>query len=91
MLRFNDKDLAELGLEETIEFEKQVLKRVLGANTAGMSDEIIDQLNNYLSIIRAHKQECIGGLIEKHTPKKSTPSGSLLIGEDEPELPDDID
>ena len=91
MLRYKDKDLQDLGLEETIEFEKDVLKKVLAANTAQMSETIIDQLNGYLAHIRVHKQEQIGKLIDANKPKQQNQGGSLLIGENEPELPDDIE
>lgn len=92
MLKYKDKDLEDLGLEETIEFEKSLLKKVLAANTAGMSDQIIDQLNGFLSIVRMHKQEKIGQLIQSHMPKDNfDDNGSLIIGEIEPEQPDDFE
>ena len=92
MLKFNDKSLEELSMEESIEFEKMVLKKVLAANSSGMSSQVIDQLNNYLSIIRAHKQEKINQYVsdatEKNEPKYE---GGLDIGEIESEQSDDID
>jgi hypothetical protein len=90
-LKFQDKDLNELTLEETIEFEKLVLKRVLAANTAMMSDEIINQLNNYLSVIREHKQEKIGEFRHSSIKTGKSDSGSLDIGEDQPEPTDNTD
>lgn len=92
MLRFNDKPLEELSMEESIEFEKMVLKKVLAANSAGMSNQVIDQLNSYLSIIRAHKQEKINQYVSDATEKnESKHEGGLDIGEIESEQSDDID
>ena len=92
MLQFNDKPLENLSMEESIEFEKMVLKKVLAANSAGMSNQVIEQLNGYLSIIRSHKQEKINQFVsdatEKNEPKHS---GGLDIGEIESEQSDDID
>ena len=64
MLQYQDKDLSELTLEETIEFEKQMLKRVLGADRAGMSPNIIDQINGFLAQIRNKKKRLIS-MLEK--------------------------
>lgn len=92
MLKFNDKPLEELSMEESIEFEKMVLKKVLAANSAGMSNQVIDQLNSYLSIIRAHKQEKINQYVSDATEKNgSKHEGGLDIGEIESEQSDDID
>jgi hypothetical protein len=93
-LQFNNKPLDSLTMEETIEFEKSVLKRILAAHSAGMSQEIIDQIDGFLVKIRAHKQiriqEFISSSVKKND-KDEKPSGSLLIGEDEPQPSDDFE
>ena len=82
MLRWQDKDLHELNFEETVEFEKSILKKVLVANTAGMSNQIIEQLNSYLATIRLHKSEALQKFVADATGKRLE-NGSLLIGEEE--------
>ena len=51
MIQHNGKDLEQLSLEETIEFEKVMLKKVLAASKSQMSGPIIDQLNLFISLI----------------------------------------
>ena len=45
MIDYEGKPLEDLNLEETIEFEKQMLKKVLAASRAQMSGDIINQIN----------------------------------------------
>ena len=91
MLKFNDKSLEDLSMEESIEFEKQVLKKVLAANSAGMSQSVIDQLNNYVAIIRMHKQEKINDYVSDAVEKNEHKhEGGLEIGEIESESSADI-
>ena len=40
MIEYEGKPLEELDLKETIEFEKQMLKKVLAASRAQMAEEI---------------------------------------------------
>jgi hypothetical protein len=82
MLRWQDKELHELTFEETVEFEKSTLKKILAANTAGMSSQVIDQLNGFLHTIRMHKSEALQEFISEATGKKIE-DGSLLIGEED--------
>lgn len=94
MLQYQDKDLSELTLEETIEFEKQMLKRVLGADRAGMSPNIIDQINGFLQQIRNHKQQKVNQYVGKALPKDYTDKEaqeSLDIGEIESQQSDGAD
>ncbi len=92
MLKFQDKPLEDLTMEESIEFEKMVLKRVLAASNAGMSDSIIDQLNNFLNEIRFHKQEKIAEFVESSKKQNSNDNEQgLLIGEEKQQSSDNID
>ena len=94
MLQYQDKDLSELTLEETIEFEKQMLKRVLGADRAGMSPNIIDQINGFLAQIRNHKQQKVTQYVGKSLPKdyaEKEEQESLDIGEIESQQSDGAD
>ena len=59
MIQHNGKDLEQLSLEETIEFEKQMLKKVLAASKSQMSGPIIDQLNMFIMLIKDHKQQVL--------------------------------
>ena len=59
MIQHNGKDLEQLSLEETIEFEKVMLKKVLAASKSGMSGPIIDQLNMFIMLIKDHKQQVL--------------------------------
>ena len=56
-LQNNGKSLQEMNVEEVIEFEKTVLKRLLGASSAGMSQTIIDQLHVFLDLVRQRRDE----------------------------------
>tara|TARA_B100000989_G_scaffold142983_2_gene106494 strand:+ start:919 stop:1191 length:273 start_codon:yes stop_codon:yes gene_type:complete len=59
MIQHNGKDLEQLSLEETIEFEKVMLKKVLAASKSQMSGPIIDQLNLFIGLIKDHKQQVL--------------------------------
>ncbi len=59
MIQHNGKELEQLSLEETIEFEKVMLKKVLSASKSGMSDAIVDQLNMFIALIKDHKQQVL--------------------------------
>ena len=59
MIQYKGKDLEQLTLEETIEFEKQMLKKVLSASKAQMSGPIIDQLNLFSNLIKDHKRQVL--------------------------------
>ena len=59
MIQYKGKDLEQLTLEETIEFEKQMLKKVLSASKAQMSGPIIDQLNLFINLIKGHKRQVL--------------------------------
>ena len=89
MLYFNDKPLEDLDFSECIEFEKSLLKKVLGASKAGMSENIIDQLNVYLGLVRQYKQEAMYRELETMNKKDQDeddkgPNGiSLDLGLDE--------
>jgi hypothetical protein len=91
-LNWNGKPLRDLDYEESIEYEKEILKRVVSADRAGMSEGIINQLQMYLDIVKAHKAEQLqlytmglDGSAEKQS------SDSFIIGEPEPEVDDDAD
>lgn len=98
MLNFNDKPLGQLSLEETIEFEKQLLKKVVGASKANMSQEIIDQLMNFVAEVRAHKAEGITDLRSGKTNRKKQETEieedvdeGLIVGEIEQTQSDDLE
>jgi hypothetical protein len=81
MIDYKGKPLEHLTLEETIEFEKQMLKRVLSASKAQMSGGIIDQINLFIDLIRDHKTQITQTAILKSKDGKMDEDGtSLEIG-----------
>jgi len=84
MLKYKDKPLHELDLKEVLNFEKEVLNKILKASGAGMSSSIIDQMNYFLDDIRFHKAKLMREEFAQPEPNKE-----LIIGEPiEQELPD---
>ena len=65
MINYKDKPLESLNMEETIEFEKQMLKKVLAASKAQMGDGLLDQINLFIALIRDHKQQIIQTAMQK--------------------------
>jgi hypothetical protein len=84
MIDYKGKELEELTMEETIEFEKEMLKKVLAASKAGMSEQLIDQIQLFITLIRDHKTQ----ISQTAIYKLQNPDGDgsvLTIGEvDEP-------
>jgi len=56
MLSHKDKALEDMDFFESTEFEKFMLKKVLAASKAGMTDRVIEQLQFLLSLIREQKK-----------------------------------
>lgn len=85
MLSFNDKPLEELDFNECMEFEKSLLKKVLAASRAGMSESLIDQLNVYLGLVRQYKREAMQREIDdlKGDNSKGDDGVSVDLGLDE--------
>ena len=79
MIEYEGKPLEELDLKETIEFEKQMLKKVLAASKAQMGEPLLDQINMFISLIRDHKTQLSQAAIYKQGEKED---GAVLdIGE----------
>ena len=79
MINYEGKPLEELDLKETIEFEKQMLKKVLAASRAQMGEPLLDQINMFISLIRDHKTQLSQAAIYKQGEKED---GAVLeIGE----------
>ena len=76
MIQHNGKDLEQLSLEETIEFEKVMLKKVLAASKSQMSGPIIDQLNLFIALIKDHKQQVLS--IRDYKDKNKKEDGVVL-------------
>lgn len=93
MLNFNGKPLQELGFEETIDYEKSVLKKLIGAGNAGMSAGLIEQIQLVLVHIRDHKADIIArtnmGLEQtdkaQREAERRAAETRALTGEPEPE------
>jgi len=93
-LNWHGKPLHELDYEESVEFEKEIMKRMLSADRHRMSDQIIEQLKSYLEYVKIHKEEQLQlynmGLTGKEE-KEHDDSYSLIIGEPMPEPEEDED
>lgn len=83
MLNYKNKPVESLNFAECIEFEKELLKKVLAAGRAGMSDDLIDQLNMYISIVRMYKKEVLQKEIDNFKDDESADGISLDTGIDE--------
>ena len=90
MLNHKDKALEDMDYNEVLEFEKFMLKKVLAASRAQMSESVIDQLNFFLNIIRERKQAAMLIKSENHNDGVSVFLGVEEIeDESEQELSDD--
>ena len=85
MIQYQGKDLEQLTLGETIEFEKQMLKKVLAASKSQMSGPIIDQLNLFISLIKDHKQQVLS--VRDFKDKNKKEDGVVL--DTEPQVEND--
>jgi len=79
MIDFQGKPLEQLNMGETIEFEKQMLKKVLAANKAQMGDTLINQINVFIELIRDHKRQL--SQIEMAKQNEKEDGNVLEIGE----------
>jgi hypothetical protein len=73
MLNYNGKELESLDFQETLEFEKELMSKLIAADKAEMSGGLIEQIKTFIEIVGFHKEEClaVGKLgLNKHTGKK---------------------
>ena len=87
MLEYEGKALDSLSLEDTIEFEKVVLKRLRSAGM--MSQQVQDQLQMYVEEIRVHKSEMIAHLQFDNATTKDKVEKTLNIGDIDGEFDED--
>tara|TARA_B110000091_G_scaffold48353_1_gene53050 strand:- start:36 stop:305 length:270 start_codon:yes stop_codon:yes gene_type:complete len=87
MLEYEGKALDSLSLEDTIEFEKVVLKRLRSAGM--MSEQVQDQLQMYVEEIRVHKSEMIAHLQFDNATTKDKVEKTLNIGDIDGEFDED--
>ena len=57
MIDYEGKPLSELNMGETIEFEKQMIKKVLAASKSNMGEGLVDQINLFIELIRDNKRQ----------------------------------
>ena len=79
MLKHEGKSLEEMTLEDTIEFEKVLLKRSL--STGMMSENVQHQIQMFLEQVRMHKAEKVGELQSNSLANKEKIDEPLQIGE----------
>ena len=91
MLNHKEKALEDMDYNEVLEFEKFMLKKVLAASRAQMSESVIDQLNFFLNIIREHKKGAMLIKSQDHNDGVSVFLGveEEIEDESEQELSDD--
>ena len=93
MIEYKGKAYTELNFNECIEFEKELLKKVLAANRAGMGDDLIQQLNVFIDLLRDQKAEAIRKEMKQKGDDKEdgivldTDPATLEIIETEQEFP----
>ena len=87
MLEYEGKALDSLSLEDTIEFEKVVLKRLRSAGM--MSEQVQNQLQMYVEEIRVHKSEMIAHLQFDNATTKDKVEKTLNIGDIDGEFDED--
>ena len=93
MIQYKGKDYQELNFNECVEFEKELLQKVLAASRANMGDELIHQLNVFIDLLRDQKQESIRNEMNKKTDEKddgivldtAPPELEIIQKEPEPE------
>ena len=93
MIQYKGKDYQELNFNECVEFEKDLLQKVLAASRANMGDELIHQLNVFIDLLRDQKQESIRNEMNKKTDEKddgivldtAPPELEIIQKEPEPE------
>lgn len=84
MLNYRDKTIDQLDFNECMEFEKELLKKILSASRAGMSEAIIEQLNFYLDLVRQYKKEALQKEIDSLSKDDNNSDGtSIDLGLDE--------
>lgn len=88
-LQYQGKSVNQLDYEETVEFEKELMKRLLAADRNGMSEQVIQQLQNYLDYVKLYQVEALermrmglDGKVETDEDEPEKPY-SLIIGEPE--------
>lgn len=79
MIEYEGKPLEELNMGEAIEFEKQMLKRVLAASKSNMGDGLIEQINLFIELIRDHKRQL--SQAEAYAKNEKEDGAVLDIGE----------
>lgn len=84
MIQYKGKDYTELNFNECVEFEKELLQKVLIAGRSNMSDAMIHQLNVFIDLLRDQKAEAIRK--EMKSKNDSKEDGSVLDTDPSPEL-----
>ena len=83
MIQYKGKDYTELNFNECIEFEKELLQKALAASRAGMGDELIQQLNVFIDLLRDQKAESIR---KEFTKKGDEKEDGIVLDSAPPEL-----
>ena len=92
-LNWQGKPLEDLDYEETVEYEKELNKKIVAADRAGMSEGIIKQLQTYLEHVKLYQKEALDrmkmGLDGKSETDEDDDTYLFIIGEPEPDNEDE--
>jgi ribosomal 50S subunit-associated protein YjgA (DUF615 family) len=78
MINYKDKPLEELNFNECIEFEKELLKKILNASRAGMSETVINQLQFFYSLLKDQKAVALQKEIDTLGGNKNNSDGVTI-------------
>jgi hypothetical protein len=90
MISYKGKPLEQLNFEETFEFEKELLRKSLVVHKATQNFQVQEQLHMYIGMVKNHRAE----LAQREALGLDNPDyedKGMIIGEDEPEQPNDTE
>jgi ribosomal 50S subunit-associated protein YjgA (DUF615 family) len=90
MINYKDKPLEELNFNECIEFEKELLKKILSASRAGMSETVINQLQFFYSLLKDQKAVALQKEIDTITDSDKKKDGVAIDTDQSITSPSDV-
>lgn len=78
MINYKDKPLEELNFNECIEFEKELLKKILNASRSGMSETVVNQLQFFYSLLKDQKAIALQKEIDTLSGDKANVDGITI-------------
>lgn len=90
MIAYQGKPLEDLNIEETFEFEKELLRKSLTVHQATQNVHVQEQLHMYINLVKAHRSELVMRE-QMGIDKPDYQDKGMIIGEDEPEQSNDTE